>query len=231
MIPSYADCGIAEDSAFPSLWTDCVFATAPCLGVTGQRLWDHVTGQVSNATNWVPSRWTYDGGLPAVSFFEGTTGGFAWPTFTCEPNLISVSLWLQTQFQTANRIPLSIGSTGLSLRIFYNTTDTITANWFNGSIVQTSAAYLWGWHHVVAQRSRARNIAQLWIDGSLVASTANSTTSATQSVLCIGARRDSGVQTSPFTGAIDDISIRHRFLEADEIRLLASQRGIGYVRR
>lgn len=231
MIPSYADFGIAEDSAYPSLWTECIFATAPCLGVTGQRLWDHVTGQVANATNWVPSRWTYDAGLPVVSFFEATTGGFAWPTFTCEPNLISVSLWLQTQFQTANRIPLSIGSTGLSLRIFYNSNDTITANWFNSGIVQTSGVYSWGWHHIVAQRSRARNVVQLWIDGTLIASGVNSTTSATQTVLCVGARRDSGVQASPYTGAIDDVSIRHRLLDVDEIRLLASQRGIGYTRR
>ncbi len=231
MIPSYADYGIAEDSAYPSLWADCIFATAPCLGHSGSRLWDHITSQVSIATNYLPSRWTIENGLPTIYFLEATSGGFAFPTFACEPNTISISIWLQTQFQTANRIPMSIGTTGLFFRLFQNTNDSITANWMNSTIVQTSSAYSWGWHHIVAQRSRARGIAQLWIDGVLVASTSNSTTAQNQSVLCIGARRDSGSQVSPFTGAIDDVSIRQRMLDVEEIRLLASQRGIGYTRR
>lgn len=231
MIPSYADFGIAEDSAYPSLWTECIFATAPCLGVTGQRLWDHVTGQVSLAIGWVASRWSMDEALPVVSFVEATNGGFAWPTFTCEPNFISYSIWLKTTQQTANRVAMSVGTTGVNLRLFYNTNNTFTANWFNSGLVQTSGEYPLGWHHIVAQRSRARAITQLWIDGELVVQTTNSTSSGTQSVLCLGARRDSGSQSLPFTGAIDDVSIRHRMLDVDEIRLLAAQRGIGYIRR
>lgn len=232
MIPSYADFGIAEESAYPYLWADCIFAAAPCLGHSGSRLWDHITGQVSIATNYSPSRWTIESGLSTIYFLEATTGGFAFPTFSCEPNTISISIWLQTQFQTANRVALSIGTTGTFFRLFQNTDDSITANWLNSAIVNTaSPSPAWGWTHIVAQRSRARSLAQLWINGSLSVSSTNSSTAQTQSVLCIGARRDSGLQSSPFTGAIDDVSIRQRLLDVDEIRLLASQRGIGYTRR
>jgi len=234
VIPSLADFATHEDSAYSYLWDDCILAVAPGLGVTGSRLWNYVSNDQAIAINWATSRWSYYDGVPAVSFVEATNGGFAWPAFAFDANVLSVSMWLRPEIQTAQRCALSVGSTGLALRILVNTNGTVQANWSTTSIVQTStsAPSAGTWVHVVAQRNRGSNVVELWINGgNEVRGTSTLSFANAQTVVCIGARRDTGTQTAGYAGAIDDVRIYQRMLSYSEIELLASQRCIGYVRR
>jgi hypothetical protein len=234
-IPSLADYATHEDAIYPELWSDCVFACCPSLGVTGSRLYDLVSGYYSAAANYVASQWIFDRGYYGFDFPSPTNNrSITWLDLSLDLNCVAFSIWVRHLGQASNNCILSIGTSGTAFRIFANSDGTYSANISSGSAVLTSSVIPTSeWVHIVAQRNRSRgNLNELWINGSLAASgTQNIGFANLSPILNIGARRDSSGPTNIFVGQFDDARINQRLFSRDEIKVLSSQRAIAYVGR
>jgi Concanavalin A-like lectin/glucanases superfamily len=233
MIPSLADYAMGDDSAYPELWKDCVFATCPSLGITGGKLFNLASGEVASITTYSAARWSSDSGLPHLTFSSATNQSVFWDNFAMDQNSLSVSAWVKASTQTSDTCLLSVGTTGLAFRLIAKTTGVISAQWSTTSIVLDSTSTVTDkWTHVLAQRSRGNGRSDLFINGVREAtSTASISTTALQTVLSLGARRDSGVSVAFFGGSLDDIRVCNSNIGWDGVRLLASQRGVAYISR
>lgn len=243
MNPSLADYQVGSRSAYPHLWSECVFALAPGIGYTGGKIWDYAGGSFAIPTAYDNSRWIPNWAsvgiaegsycIPSFGFTEGTNGSCYFPNASFDLNCVSVSLWVWNNGQGSANAVFSIGSTGLALRLLNNTTGTFTANWSNSTSQQTSAtsATIGAWTHLTLQRQRGNgNRVELWVNGAMEASASTSLSYASPSTaLNIGARRDGASTVATWGGSIDDMRIYQRMLRDDEIKTLASQRCIAYV--
>ena len=245
MIPSLADYALNDRSLYPQLWDQCHFALAPGLGNTGGKLWDYARGTFAIPTGFNVDRWnpsssnaaldTVPGEMPSYGFVEGTNGGAYWGNFEIDVNCFSLAIWVWNAGQSVSNCVVSLGATGLSLRLLNTSAGTYVANYSNGTVVLTSTttSTTERWTHVVAQRSRGNgNRTELWLDGVLEA-TSSATLSITnkQVALNVGARRDGGTTVATWGGAIDDMRIYQRMLSAEDIQLLSRQRLVAYVPR
>lgn len=233
-IPSLADYATHEDAMYPELWSDCVFACCPSLGVTGGRLYDLVSGYYSAAANYVASQWIFDRGYYGFNFASPNNRSVTWFKLSLDLNCVAFSIWVRHDGQAANNCILSVGTSGTAFRILANSNGTYSANVSSGSAVLTSAVIpISEWVHIVAQRNRSRgNVNELWINGSLAASGSQSISFGNLSpILNIGARRDTSGPVNLFVGQFDDVRINQRLFSRDEIEILASQRAIAYVGR
>lgn len=251
---SWANYGTHGRSRYPELWRGCVFAAAPCLGPTGNKLIDlsgygnHGTlNNMEPATDWALYNDTtanarYYHKKQYALEFGGTDEGITVPwNRVLQPKEITVSCWAQLygSNQEDGLMALYDGSTGSCWLLamssstqrfeFYIT----TAGTYDADLVasQTNPATSFVWYHVVG-RFRKGGKAQLWINGVLDDESTNSTSSdiwqgATTAGLEIG-RWGLGYVNGFFNGGLDDFRIYDRALSPAEIALLSTRRGIAY---
>ena len=234
MIPSLADYATFEDSAYPNLWGDCVIARYPGLIGAGARVPDFVNGDTNLITSYVASRWEAETGGYRYVQPENTNNTILIAAPYIDFHLHAYCIWVRSTGQTATRHVMSNGAAGVSVRIYITTDGKINVSWANGARIlsSTTTDTTNVWRHVVVQRSRGNNVVQLWIDGVMEASSTLTTTVTTlEGPTTIGGRTDGGIVSTPFGGSWDDFRVYHRMLAPDEIKLLASQRGVSYIRR
>lgn len=235
MIPTIADYATFEDSAYPELWQDCAIARYPGLIGAGARVPDFANGDSDVIANYVAARWSIEAGGFRYVQPENTNNTLRVTTPYLDLNCASFAIWVRSTGQSVTRNVISVGPTGTSFRLTVLATGAFRSSWNNGQALQTSTTTDTTniWRHVVVQRSRAANSVQHWIDGVLEVANTYSVTigSAPLGPTTVGGRTDSGVVSSPFGGSWDDFRVYQRMLSQPEIQLLASQRGVSYVRR
>lgn len=94
MIPSLEHYATHDESEFPHLWEGIAGAWAPCLGVTGERLYDHSRmGNRGTLTNMNPATdWQIDAGQYALRF-GGVSQYVAVPFRNLAASSFSLSVW------------------------------------------------------------------------------------------------------------------------------------------
>ena len=237
----------------PSLWRNCVGAWAPCLGPTGLTLrdWSGYANSLSLTNMSADSDWTISGGSRCLDFdgsndYADTSNvsryGFSGPQM--------VSFWFRnTTTLTLLNFPtiFAYGATAVDsyktqIMAGFNTVGTGPSNNtgklaimdYNGAVV--SGAYSstdfqsnLNWNH--AAGGWDGTAWTIYINGinettSQGTQDAPATTSHASATLVIG-RASIGVgRYSPTQ--MDDVRYYHRSLSPQEIRLLASRRGIAY---
>jgi hypothetical protein len=232
---------------YPELWRGCVGAWAPCLGPTGLTLRDNSRfgnhGTLINGPTWNAS-----GGRHALGF-DGVNDQitFASPGRCAVSGAQSLSLWFNARSIVVANNPqmFNLGLTaspftGQCLLGFNiaNAGPTIGTSQlcfidYNASLGGVSGSYttqsfggrLNEWIHVVGQWTGT--IWRTWINGvedTNAQGTQDAPTAQPTGVMTIGS-----IATSRFfDGNIDDVGIYNRALSPNEIRLLATRRGIAY---
>lgn len=232
--PTWSDYGTHDRSAYPELWNGCVYAAAPCLGPTGSKLHD-LSGynRFGTLTNMEPSSdWLLSDSKYALSF-DGVDERVVAPY---SPELqtpsVTVSCWFYRTSSTANTYGRGLVARAESPRswLLYipPTSDAYlhfvpyaSASYDDLIVAQYNTTLPNGiWHHVVG-RVKAGSTAELWINGSLAATAANTTTSiySSNSNIEIGSYA-TGFAGTHFQGYIDDVMVWDRHIHDEHIRTL-----------
>jgi len=225
---------------YPELWRGCVGAWAPCLGPTGLTLrdWSGFSrhGTLTNmdaAGDWVPTQGRY--ALDLDNTNDEISTPFAFPgTQYC------VSFWENCTSSTAvqARIEIPVVSSSRSFAIVRITSGSYTpiscGLWndiiaFRAASAPTIASSVGIWRHWIVQGSDITSNTpanhEIWCDGISYATSAASTfAAAAKTVTRIGLNS----QNQAANALVDDLRVYTRKLSAQEIRLLASRRGIAY---
>ena len=219
---------------YPELWRNCVSAWNPCLGPSGLTLRDWSGfgnhGTLTNmdaASDWVPSQGRYaldfDGSNDRVAVANN-------PAFNLT-NAVSVSAWI---YQTGG---VAVSGVIVSKRSGFNATgipfelvsQALVASWrvvgnTNFSSANGGSITLGQWMHLCGTWDGATR--RTYLNGVQVASAATTGTITNNSTAVSMGTLPSG--TDPFFGNLDDIRVYSRSLSANEVRLLATRRGIAY---
>lgn len=257
--PSYQQ-GFAPrdyEPLYPELWRGCVGAWAPCLGATGTVLRDHSGygnhGTLTNfalsgtTSNWVPS-----GGKIALNCdgvndhiigsdtqnlripYGTITGWFS--TATTSSMLAIFCSYSQNSNVAGITLGVNIGTIGvgkIGVVIGKNTGNSYwdVALWYGDNRVDDSIL------HSFACVIPVDGVVQFYVDGkSMTTQRVNggapiTPVYAATNYVTIGAERTGAGTGKYWPGILDDIRIYNRVLTEQEIRLLASERGVAYKQR
>jgi hypothetical protein len=216
---------------FPELWRGCVGAWNPGLGPTGLTLRDWSAyknhGTLTNmdpGTDWVASEGRYaldfDGSNDYV-----TMGS---PSILRINSSVTVSAWVLPRLTSQ----LGIAVHGSGAQVYFGLIFSAVSNqklsfWNSGSaaITAPNTTPLNEWVHFAGARSSVG--VELFINGQSVATAAGSSGNGSASLeMVLGRFGSFGGYTS--SSQIAEVSIHNRALSPNEIRLLASRRGIAY---
>ena len=210
---------------YPELWKGCVGAWNPGLGVTGLTLRD-ASGFQNNGTLTNGPTWSLNQGRYALNF-DGTND----TVITSKTDVlagnscVSVSYWIQKSTSGSDAIVGSSLSSSSGVWLQWYTDGNVYFSFRNGTTASVSYAlsYSTGWIHLCGTKSGATG--QIYVNGQQVASGAlDSQLSATTAAFVI-----SGIRSTFYTtGKHDDVMLYDRQLSGNEVRLLASRRGIAY---
>ena len=212
-----------NQARWPGLWKGCVGAWAPCLGPSGLVLRDwsgrQNHGTLTNmaaASAWGAKSLLFDNVDDYVNCGTSSILGGSAP--------FSVSCWFNTSLVSDYQVFVSktvTGSDGWQIGIFsskaYFQINT-TFNTGGGTPVVST------WNHVVGTWDGTT--IRCYLNGGAPNTVAVSTITPSSNALWIG-----GVQTSttaPMNGMLDDIRVYNRVVNAREIALLGTRRGISY---
>lgn len=230
LLASWADYGTHDESAYPELWRGCIGAWSMCLGPTGLRLHD-----LSRCRNWgtltnmVPGDdWVISGGRYALDF-DGTDDvielGSRGGDLT-ENIPFSVSMWALARATGQNDGLISRDqNVPFAFSVRFNGGSAITlltdGATFIGPTIATNV-----WFHLAV--ILAPSLRRFYLNGLLThETTAAYTVTANSDVLRIGCDFNPAAGRC-WNGLIDDVRIYNRTLSGNEVRLLASRRGIAY---
>jgi hypothetical protein len=226
---------------YPGLWRGCIGAWAPCLGPTGLSLRDWSGfgnhGVLTSGPTFAASQCRYALNL------DGVNDSVVCRAITL--NNFSVSIWVRHTGANANSDAISnriggaggtapgviIGAAGASGQWWYFV-DSGSAYMARYASVRTSlfANSIW-YHHAMSWNQVSAELT-VYLNGvnitsSLTAIGSGSVGSVSSSqALTIGARPVLTDRT--LSGELDDIMIHNRVVSANEVKLLASRRGIAY---
>jgi hypothetical protein len=223
---------------YPSLWRGCVFAAAPCLGASGSVLRDwsgrQNHGTLTNmdpGTDWVASggRWALD--------FDGTNDYVEAPSQQMTGIIdVTVSLWIYPRVTSGTQWIIGRYANTTDFNGWYLYGNPASGFFFDGR--ESVSAYLSSggsgaytansrWFHVCGVKRANRW--SIWVDGieKNAATVGNGTTTFADNVFRFGGVY---VLTTSYYGdeQLDDIRVYNRALSPQEVRLLASRRGIAY---
>jgi len=243
---------------FPELWRGCVGAWNPGLGPSGLRLYDWSgRGNHGTLTNMpAGTAWAATSGRHSLAFdgtndylnfgnvfndvISGATARFtlaAWVRLTSEGNVAIFSkLGDGTHSENARQFIFSCNA-GLLRGVWFGSLDG-----FAFRVIQVTSASIvnTGLRHVAltfdATIGTIANKLQLYIDGALQpiteAASAGSPifiqTGTARVAIGAGIGVSSSVVSYPWSDRIDECALHNRLLTPNEIRLLASRRGIAY---
>lgn len=207
---------------YPSLWRGCVGAWNPGLGPTGSTLRDWSgrgnNGTLTNGPTWITSQGKY------ALMLDGTDDRVAAPALATSSNM-TLSIWHYLT-STSDEMLLNATPTNSMWNLFYiGSALTLRGGTVSPQLAYTPSGILSRWTHVAATLSGTTGT--LFIDGSQVASGSIAAVGASPTGTDIGAYSDFGSGYFA-TGNLDDARIYTRTLNANEIRLLSSRRGIAY---
>ena len=211
---------------YPELWRGCVGAWNPGLGVSGSTLRDwsgfQNNGTLTNGPTWAASQGRY-----AMSF-DGINDHVVLPSRVSFIGNRTLAAWIK---MTATNVRGGIfgtrtGDNGWVLRTSTNSTllayHTVVGGNVEGSINSIVSGK---WHLAAYTYSPGKSQMDLYLDGIRI----GGSTGYSEAILGTAAWIADEDGTSPFpAGQIDDIRIYDRVLSTNEIRLLATRRGIAY---
>ena len=228
---------------FPELWRGCVGSWNPGLGPTGLTLRDWSAyknhGTLTNmdaGTDWVASQGRYALDFDGVNDFVDCSGvsspsvfsmvGWFSPTDTTGAEMLAVQ---RSHQSTASlmRTQWFFNGVNIHCRVFSG----LNENGWRGVIASNVVAT--AWKHYGFVYNGGTNI-KCFVNGIEQSVTTESGGAAFAAIntgsvpLVIGAQNTSGVPANHYSGRCDDIAIYNRALSPNEIRLLASRRGIAY---
>jgi hypothetical protein len=230
---------------FPELWRGCVGAWNPGLGPTGLRIYDwspyknHGTlTNMDGGADWVASQGRYALDFDGVDDYVNlgawqpisTTLPFTFTAWVRSPEISGFLYPNIATFRTnSGRFGFAFSSdAGGYLGMLFGSQDATWGRWRNGL-----AASVWTntWRHVAYSYDgispTTASSFQSYFDGNSVAITTASAFGAQADRSAIGSDSDSGVVTR-MRGLLSDLRLHNRVLSPNEIRLLASRRGIAY---
>lgn len=235
------------EPAYPELWRQCSCALGASLGPTGLTIRDW-SGRANHGTftNMDGSDWVLNGGRYALDLLGSanqwvqvsssagqlTLGQAFSIACWCRPTAAgtSVGRGIIEKYYTVAEPYISYGLQ------FFNTTvnSRFALSIGNGTGVgsyvnleATNASSLNVWHHVCGTYDGATM--RIYVNGVLENSNSIAATIVYNTQpLAIGRWLGNTLETEGFTGQVDDIRIYSRPLSGNEIRLLASRRGIAY---
>jgi hypothetical protein len=202
---------------FPELWRGCVGAWNPGLGPSGLRLYDWSgRGNHGTLTN-MPANdgWKTSQGRHVLDF-DGVND-YVEPSLAIG-SMRSISLWKSGQGDTTARRLYSLNVNQHSVYIQNNAFRAV----YDGAD-RAGGAVASGWQHVVNQFDGTNH--DFYVNGIKLFSTAD-TANDTAGVISFGRLIPNNIQF--WNGELDNIMVYNRALSANEIRLLASRRGIAY---
>lgn len=232
-VPSLEHYGTHDDSAYPELWEGCIGAWAPCLGHSGNFLFDFSRRYGANLVNsTIASRVTISGGRGALfcdptihpgilstCYSEDTFPGFSFSGWA-SPNSFSnyrVLVGTDPPAYTSGgfQVDFDIGNGFIR---FVHQNIVVMCNSGRSAELNT-------WCHIVASYRPGKQ--ELFVDGKLVGSgtTTFSRISGPLRLFSFG----NGVY--PMSGYVDDYIFYNRYVFAEEASLLARNRGIAYTPR
>lgn len=232
--------------AYPELWRGCVGAWCPSLGPTGSTLLDWsgrknhgVLTNLTLATAWAMNQGNSllinvgstrdcvnfgnvgyianDMTVAAWVYKNSNTSGFT--------NIWTVNRWNTTGSAGTNEFSLCHGNanTGTDNKPLFGIEVGTTAY----NIAAASALSLFQWYHLCGVR-RGSQI-EIWVNGNLDGTTTGVSTSAITNRSRNLKLGDSDIASDLATNAyFDDLCLYDRALDAKEIKLRASRRGIAY---
>lgn len=218
---------------YPSLRRGCVGAWAPCLGPTGLTLRDWSGyGSHGTLTNMDPaSDWVPSGGRYALDF-DGTndysvSSSLGIPSGSAKK---TVGFWVyqRTRASGVNSAIVELATAGSTFTIqsvliggvTYVCTDSVA---YNMTATGSEIPSLNAWNYMLFSFNGAS--LEYWLNGVFIKTMAWPSSAA---VTAIQIGRRSGAAVGYFDGLIDDVCIYNRVISPQEIRLLASRRGIAY---
>ena len=210
---------------YPELWRGCVGAWNPGLGPTGLTLRDNSgfgnNGTLTNGPTWAAT----SGGKYALSF-DGVDdyvnfGNVSVVNFGTSP--FAFAIWVKggtNGCEVLAKTPIS-GDTGLYIA---NRSASGNYYYYNGAVTDIGAKD-GKWHHLAISRtSTASNDTRLYYDSILAVTITDSQNKTNSNNFTIG-----GLVGSTFSSCqLDDVRIYNRALSPQEIRILATRRGIAY---
>ena len=215
---------------YESLWKGCVGAWNPGLGVTGLTLRDQSrfqnTGTLTNGPTWAASSGKY-----ALSFDGTNDHVIVSHAQSFVVSRLTLAAWLYVNTNTNNdayfgKTTSTSWNDGFGLDTYYTTGKlNFWVNGYNtGNARDANTIQLGKWFHVSGTYDGAA--VKIYIDGKETGSRAYSTAISNSSqVLTFGQMSDAAYNCD---GNTDDIRIYNRALSAQEIRTLATRRGIAY---
>lgn len=231
---------------YPQLWSGCVGAWAPCLGPTGTVLRDHSGysnyGTLTNfalsgtTSNWVPS-----GGKIALDFDGSNDYVDCGNSQVLTPIQFAYSIWVKpTSFIYSYNCAISwdanFSSTVVSTLLVKNTGKLACYVARSGGYTfydatGVSTLTTGNWYHLVMMHSNSGLVA--YVNGIIDGSAAYSGNPTIGTATTYIGGQLGYILSNPrlWCGQLDDIRIYNRALSYQEIRLLASERGIAYKRR
>lgn len=219
---------------YASLRQGLVGAWCPSLGATGYRLLDRSGyghhGTLTNmdaGTDWVV------GPYGTALDFDGVNDYVAQPLKSGSTTNHTQAVWFSTQ-RTTNQYLLALEgfcsppNTWNLIRIDITNSSQVAGYVNDGSsrLIGSTNVTINTWTH--AAMTRSGNMFEFYVNGRLTGSNSYAPLfiSSSPAVNDIGARRSLPTE-NPFLGQLDDVRIYNRALTHAEIRLLASEPGIG----
>jgi len=213
---------------FPELWRGCVGAWNPGLGPSGLTLFDWSPyknhGTLTNMA--AASSWLVNHGQHALDFDSATTGEVAVATGNSLDlrGPLTLSGWYRSKAAPILGYAYLINkSTSSDLQYLLAHNQGGLRFFAGGTELTVSATADLNWHHLVGV-ANGGNTRVFW-DGRLIGTGANRGTSFTTAPVQFGRL---GWFSQTLNQQVSDIAIYNRALSPNEIRLLASRRGIAY---
>jgi len=216
---------------YPGLWCGCVGAWNPGLGPTGLTLRDNSGfGNHGTLTNMdAAGDWITNGGRYALDFDGSNDYVDINPgPIPSSSSALSASLWVNVAETGVTQGFFEVNSnqvTSAVLLLDYTAKDRWRA--YVSDVYIAGGTVTVGWHHVVATiaNNTSTSPVQVYVDGSLVIDNTRTTSPPSNTPrIRIGGH----AFVDNFSGQIDDVRVYNRVLSTQEIRLLASRRGIAY---
>jgi len=212
---------------YPSLWKGCVRAWNPGLGPSGLTLRDW-SGFKNNGTLTNGPTWGLVGGKQAITFDGADDYVAAGTMATNLSGSFMFSAWINPTSSGIGAVVVSEVSSYSNYWAFLGPdgTDFQFALYDGTNNPRATFAYSTGWKHLAGVRNTSADTVELWVNGKLVSSIADTTTSVpVYGALNIG--RQITVNRR-FTGSISDVAIHTGEGLSPIAKLLATRPGIAY---
>lgn len=158
--------------------------------------------------------------------FDGTNDYIDCGNILDAPSDFSISIWVKLSASQSNT-GIAGKWQGTGYMLWMSTTLNRVSLAVNGSPHVTSPSTISGnWTHITGQFDSTSNTAELYVDGTLVASGADSSPSSSVVNWVVGKYTETGGTGRYFDGLGDDIRFFDRVLTQAEITHLATSRGV-----